>query len=133
MQPADQRRDRSRVSERHEGWEKGNGYARQASVENDRVQRHDDRVMLCDTRVWSDQHFKAYNYGKEIRHDVGSNKGTAAGDNAHEYGSKVTFYFANIPDFMPLFRLRQFFEVCGILSDVYVARKLNSRGQVYGK
>jgi len=47
-------------------------------------------------------------------------------------GSKVTFYFANIPDFMSLFRLRQYFEVCGILSDVYVARQLNSRGQVYG-
>jgi hypothetical protein len=45
---------------------------------------------------------------------------------------KVTFYFANIPDFMPLFRLRQYFEVCGILSDVYVARHLNARGQVYG-
>ncbi|RHN51175.1 putative nucleotide-binding alpha-beta plait domain-containing protein [Medicago truncatula] len=33
---------------------------------------------------------------------------------------------------MSLFRLRQYFEVCGILSDVYVARQLNSLGQVYG-
>jgi len=42
------------------------------------------------------------------------------------------FYFANIPDSISLFRLRQYFEVCGILSDIYVARHLNSRGQVYG-
>ncbi|KEH25719.1 hypothetical protein MTR_6g033770 [Medicago truncatula] len=33
---------------------------------------------------------------------------------------------------MPVFRLRQFFEVCGILSDVYIARQLNSCSQVYG-
>jgi len=60
------------------------------------------------------------------------NKGCDYFEEERNYGSKVTFYFANIPDFMSLFRLCQFFEVCGILSDVYVARQLNSRGQVYG-
>jgi len=29
------------------------------------------------------------------------------------------------------FQLRQFFEVCGMLSDVYIARKQNYKGQVY--
>lgn len=64
-------------------------------------------------------------------HDMAAFKGAGSVDKDHSNG-KVTFYFANIPDCMPLFRLRQFFEVCGILSDIYVARKLNYRGQVYG-
>jgi len=50
----------------------------------------------------------------------------------HHIGGKATFYFTNIPENMPVFRLRQFFEVFGILSDVYVSRHLNARGQVYG-
>lgn len=59
-------------------------------------------------------------------------KGIDFDEEEHNNGSKVTFYFTNILDFLPLFRLRQYFEMCGILSDVYVARQLNSRGQVYG-
>jgi len=47
-------------------------------------------------------------------------------------GSKASFYLTNILEFLPLFRLRQQFEVCGILTDVYVARQRNSKGQVYG-
>ena len=47
-------------------------------------------------------------------------------------GSKVSFYFTNFPDFMSVVQLRQFFEVCGTLSDVYIARKRNYRGQAYG-
>jgi len=31
-----------------------------------------------------------------------------------------------------VFQLRQYFEVCGILSDLYIARKQNLRGQYYG-
>ena len=46
-------------------------------------------------------------------------------------GSKVSFYFTNFHDFMPVYQLRQSFEVCGILSDVYIARKRNFRGQTY--
>lgn len=38
----------------------------------------------------------------------------------------------NIPEVMPVFRVRQYFEVCGILSDIYIARQLNLCGQVYG-
>jgi len=45
--------------------------------------------------------------------------GSNAGNND---GNKVSFYVTNFPGYMPLFRLRQFFEVCGMLFDVYVAR-----------
>lgn len=60
--------------------------------------------------------------------DMAMFKGAGSADKDHNNG-KVTFYFANIPDCMRLFRLRHFFEVCGILSDIYVARKFNYRGQ----
>jgi hypothetical protein len=44
----------------------------------------------------------------------------------------VSFYFTNFPVHLPLFYLRKGFEVCGILEDVYVARKCNKHGQPYG-
>jgi len=47
-------------------------------------------------------------------------------------GSKASFYVTNFPDNIPLFRLRQAFEVCGMLSDVYIARYRNARGQEFG-
>jgi len=45
-------------------------------------------------------------------------------------GSKASFYVTNFPENMPLIRLPQAFEVCGILSDMYVAchRNLASSG-----
>jgi len=47
-------------------------------------------------------------------------------------GRKASFYVSNFPDNMPLFKLRQAFEVCGMLSDVYIARYRNARGQEFG-
>ena len=47
-------------------------------------------------------------------------------------GYKASFYVTNFPENLPLFRLRQEFEVCGILSDFYVARHRNSRGHEFG-
>jgi len=47
-------------------------------------------------------------------------------------GYKASFYVTNFPENLPLFRLRQAFEVCGILSDMYVARHRNSCGQEFG-
>lgn len=44
----------------------------------------------------------------------------------------VTFYFTNFPAYMSNFYLRKGFEVCGILEDVYVARKRNRLGEPYG-
>lgn len=48
------------------------------------------------------------------------------------YGYKASFYVTNFPEHLPLFHLRQAFEVCGILSDLYVARHRNARGQEFG-
>jgi hypothetical protein len=49
-------------------------------------------------------------------------------------GSKryVSFYFTNFPAYLSHFYLRKGFEVCGILEDVYVAKKRNIHGQPYG-
>ena len=47
-------------------------------------------------------------------------------------GYKASFYVTIFLENLPLFRLRQEFEVCGILSDLYVARHRNSRGQEFG-
>ena len=60
--------------------------------------------------------------------------GTISDDrnNGNNDRSKATFYFTNIPEAMPVFRVRQYFKVCGILSDIYIARQLNLCGQVYG-
>ncbi|PNX91764.1 RNA recognition motif, partial [Trifolium pratense] len=44
----------------------------------------------------------------------------------------VSFYFTNFPAQMSNFYLRKGFEVCGILEDVYVAKKRNKYGQPYG-
>jgi hypothetical protein len=44
----------------------------------------------------------------------------------------VSFYFINFPVQLSLFYLRKGFEVCGILEDVYLARKRNKYGQPYG-
>ncbi|AES75307.1 RNA recognition motif [Medicago truncatula] len=54
---------------------------------------------------------------------------TSKGNN---YASRASFYVANLPDNAHYVDIRKAFEVCGILSDVYVARNRNARGQNYG-
>jgi len=44
----------------------------------------------------------------------------------------VSFYFTNIPGNITYNELRQGFEVCGIMEDVYLARKRNVNGGVFG-
>ena len=51
-------------------------------------------------------------------------------DNSNGY--KASFYVTNFSENVPLFRLRQAFEVCGILSDLYVACHRNASGQEFG-
>jgi len=46
--------------------------------------------------------------------------------------SFVSFYFTNVPDDISYVSLRQGFEVCGILEDVYLAKKQNVNGGVFG-
>jgi hypothetical protein len=50
----------------------------------------------------------------------------------NKQGFKASFYVTNFPDNLPLYRIRQAFEVCDILSDVYVARHRNASGQEFG-
>ena len=44
----------------------------------------------------------------------------------------VSFYFTNVPDDITYSSSRQGFEVCGIMEDVYLARKRNVNGAVFG-
>jgi hypothetical protein len=44
----------------------------------------------------------------------------------------VSFYFTNFPAQLSIFYLRKGFEVCGMLEDVYVAKKRNRYGEPYG-
>jgi len=47
-------------------------------------------------------------------------------------GWKVSYYFTNIPKCLPIYLMRQQFEVCGILTEVFISRHRNARGQIYG-
>ncbi|GAU33774.1 hypothetical protein TSUD_393360 [Trifolium subterraneum] len=49
-----------------------------------------------------------------------------------EFMRYVSFYITNFPPLISLFYLRKGFEVCGILEDVYVPRKRNVHGEVFG-
>ena len=44
----------------------------------------------------------------------------------------ISFYFTNVPEAISYIALRQGFEVCGILEDVYLAKKRNVNGGVFG-
>jgi len=58
--------------------------------------------------------------------------GSGAITAAEDHSSKASFYVTNFLDSLTLFRLRQAFEVCGILTDVYVSRYQNAHGQEFG-
>jgi hypothetical protein len=57
-------------------------------------------------------------------------------DQAHDINGEVqsdsSFYFTNVPHDISYISLRQGFEVCGIMEDVYLARKRNVNGGAYG-
>ena len=55
-------------------------------------------------------------------------------DNATDTDVKrfISFYFTNVPKFIPYAYLQQGFEVCGILEDLYLAKNYNAQGKVYG-
>ncbi|KEH15969.1 hypothetical protein MTR_0406s0010 [Medicago truncatula] len=44
----------------------------------------------------------------------------------------ATFYFTNIPDHIHYLNTRQGFEVCGILTNLFVSHFRNKRGQLFG-
>ncbi|KAK2434585.1 heterogeneous nuclear ribonucleoprotein A0 [Trifolium repens] len=68
----------------------------------------------------------SYGFRQDDQNEV-RNKNTSSGLKRY-----VSFYFTNFPVHLSNFYLRKGFEVCGILEDVYVARKRNKRGQPYG-
>jgi len=73
-------------------------------------------------------HRNSSGISKGERHDSESKQVSIVFDN----GNKVSFYVTNFPECLLVFRLRQQFEVCSILNDVFLARQQNSSGQVYG-
>ncbi|GAU42656.1 hypothetical protein TSUD_398610 [Trifolium subterraneum] len=56
----------------------------------------------------------------------------AGGNLGSELKRYVSFYFTNFPAQLSIFYLRKGFEVCGMLEDVYVAKKRNWYGEPYG-
>ncbi|KAK2357016.1 heterogeneous nuclear ribonucleoprotein A0 [Trifolium repens] len=91
------------------------------------VRRQQDKVMLQQRRAVEDDHLiPRYGDGKKGQNLVGV-EGESSGLKWY-----VSFYFTNFPVQLSLFYLRKGFEVCGILEDVYVARKRNKHGQPYG-
>ncbi|GAU48515.1 hypothetical protein TSUD_244350 [Trifolium subterraneum] len=63
--------------------------------------------------------------GEQYTWDMGANKGS-------ELKRYVSFYFTNFPAQLSNFYLRKGFEVCGMLEDVFVAKKRNRFGEPYG-
>ena len=132
-QPETERRDKSTISERRGGTVQDRVRYRRATEDYDSHSRHQSRsrqgVPISEVRVSKVLGAEQQQMNKN---DIGGKHDgveVAIGD---ETGIKVSFYFTNFPEFMSMFRLCQFFEVCGILSDVYIARKRNFRGQAYG-
>lgn len=132
-QPEAGRRDRSRVSEQRggstqirvtdrRGQEDNGGYQQFNSRSRRSDCQEDSRVSMGLGRQHSPHHRRDKPIA-QIGPDVQNNFDT---------GSKVAFYFTNFPEGIHVFQLRQYFEVCGILNDVYIARKINIRGQLYG-
>ena len=58
-------------------------------------------------------------------------RGSAFQDNTGKQ-SYVSFYFTNVSVDISYFSLRQGFEVCGMMEDVYLAKKRNVNGGVFG-
>jgi len=105
----------------------GIGTSRRNDSDNsDRNSRYISRSRFgdynTDARVYIDQGAKTQ-YG--VRRDVGKKQVDGEAAPVEDTGNKVSFYFTNFLDFMLVFQLRQFFKVCGILSDAYIARKRN--------
>ncbi|AES97288.1 DUF4283 domain protein [Medicago truncatula] len=80
------------------------------------------------------QHEEKVQFDGRVSNEYGSRVASAEWHNSDvvEFRDKASFYVTNFPDNMSLFRLRQAFEVCKILSDVFIARHRNARGQEFG-
>ena len=118
--------DRARVPDWHRGQVTGYGQGRLCDSDGASKEQF---WVFPDSRVEEDRCVP-----KDVGGRISTSEwhGTVTGRVAGDQGSKASFYVTNFPDGMPLFRLRQAFEVFGILTDVYVARHRNARGQEFG-
>jgi len=88
------------------------------------------QVRVRDQRATEDyerrsrHHSRSRQYGFCPRGRVSNEQGVRVSE-ADNTCNNVSFYFTSFPEFMSVYQLRHFFEVCGILSDVYIARKRN--------
>jgi len=122
----------SRDSERHD--DAGSGLQVRQSWDGSRVQLRSSYKQAVATQPsgYSGKHNSTDARfdmdGKVSDYVVSDQQGNVTSRN----GRKVSYFFTNIPECLPTFRLRQQFEVCGILTDITIARKRNARGQIYG-
>ena len=123
-EPEHRGRDRSRDDDGH--GRAARGQARQQVFNRDSEGHYRDR-QVDGGRVNG-------RFSNNVRGRIASAEwhGNDAAISEGNQGCKASFYVTNFPDNMPLFRLRQAFEVCGILTDVYIARHRNVRGQEFG-
>jgi len=127
------RRDRSRVSKRQGGTVSNRVWNRCEQEDFGSFSRYNSRIR---TSTWQQEEgrvskVQVQRSAPDNRRDSKAEKEGSDFRIASATGSKVAFYFTNFPDSMFVFQLRQYFEVCGILSDLYIARKRNLRGQYY--
>jgi hypothetical protein len=111
------------------GWDErfgaaiGHGYGTGGAVSNERNDGVGD-IRFCRDAVsgkWAVQQTH-HNENKALNH----------GQSHNALKRYVTFYFTNFPVQLSYFYLWKGFEVCGILEDVYVAKKRNMHGKPYG-
>jgi hypothetical protein len=87
---------------------------------------NDDEALMTQQRCLGEkpQAFPSFGHGKSAP--------VAGGNLSSDRQRYVSFYFTNFPVQLSIFYLRKGFEVCGMLEDIYVARKRNKQGQPYG-
>lgn len=125
-EPVQRGQVRTTNSNEHGGTATGGGQVRQSVF---------DMISLGNNRnQYGEEERNSVRYSHNVGGRVASSEwhGNDSAVAERMFGSKASFYVTNFPDNTPLIRLRQAFEVCGILTDVYVVRFRNARGQEFG-
>lgn len=93
---------------------------------------HADRIS-----VWERLEFPSVTYQKQPEVDQARIAGATSLHNADtsnfsEYQRYVTFCFTNVPNLVPYFVVKENFEVCGMMDNLFLSRKRNKQGHIYG-
>ncbi|GAU23620.1 hypothetical protein TSUD_386090 [Trifolium subterraneum] len=139
---------RHRWLEEHHHGERMAGFRQR---EDNRQQQHGRQLSYSPSRTHGRLQSPCYNFENRqhssntwnirVRNDTdcvypGAGKENNEGGGEFGLGTNlkryVSFYFTNFPAQLSLFYLRKGFEVCGMLKDVYVAKKRNIYGEPYG-